>query len=65
MESKATSLKFSMRFTKGGRTSDGYRPDERNSDAEARICLTCPLPECNKYHCKRYKEEKLKLKGGK
>lgn len=65
MESKATSLKFSMRFTKGGRTSDSYRPDERNADAEARICLECPLPDCKKNVCKRYNEAKLKLKGGK
>lgn len=30
--------------------------------AEAEICLTCPLKECNKSECKRFKDEKRKLK---
>lgn len=32
---------------------------------EALICLSCPLPECNKFVCKRFKEEKKKLKNPK
>lgn len=30
--------------------------------AEALICLTCPLPKCSKMVCKRYNEEKKKIK---
>lgn len=33
--------------------------------AEAEICLTCPLKECKKAECKRFKDEKKKLKGRK
>lgn len=29
---------------------------------EASICLSCPLKECNKSECERFKEEKRKLK---
>lgn len=34
------------------------------SSAEAKICLECPLPvnECNPLNCKRYMEEKQKIK---
>ena len=32
--------------------------------AEIEICLNCPLPNCNaKYVCKRFKEERNKIKG--
>lgn len=34
-----------------------YKPTE-----EAEICLTCPLKECKKAECKRFKEERRKLK---
>ena len=30
--------------------------------AEANICLSCPLPECKKSVCKRFNEEKRKIK---
>lgn len=30
--------------------------------AEAEICLNCPLKECKKSECERFKEEKRKLK---
>lgn len=33
--------------------------------AEAEICLSCPLKECKKAECKRFKDEKKKLKGRK
>lgn len=62
METKASSLKFSSQVTKGERASDMYRPDERNADAEALICLNCPLPECNRIKCERFDEEVKKLK---
>lgn len=29
---------------------------------EARICLECTLPDCNKINCERFKSEKRKLK---
>lgn len=29
---------------------------------EAEICLTCPLKECNKTGCERFRKEKQKLK---
>ena len=28
------------------------------------ICLTCPLPTCHPYSCKRYENAKLRLKFG-
>lgn len=31
---------------------------------EARICLECPLPRCDKLTCKRFDEEKEKLRRG-
>lgn len=33
---------------------------------EAKICLNCPLPanKCGSKRCKRYDEEKMKLKNG-
>lgn len=30
--------------------------------AEAEICLNCPLKECKKTECERFKAEKRKLK---
>lgn len=33
----------------------------RPSD-EAKICIECPLPECKKLNCERFREEKKKLK---
>ncbi len=30
--------------------------------AEADICLNCPLKECSKDKCERFREEKKKLK---
>lgn len=62
MQDKARMLKFDSRFTKCGRASDCFVPDERKADAVAKICLNCPLPECNKFKCKRFDEELKKLK---
>lgn len=31
--------------------------------AIANICLSCPLPKCDKSVCKRFNEEKRKIKG--
>lgn len=52
---------------KGERVSEPFRPNERLASAEALICLKCPLPAnaCKPSICKRYKEEKLKVNGGK
>lgn len=35
-----------------------YKPS-----AIANICLSCPLPKCDKSVCKRFNEEKRKIKG--
>lgn len=35
----------------------------QTKDDEILICLKCPLPKCDKLYCKRYEEEKKKLKG--
>ncbi len=34
-----------------------FKPSE-----EAKICLECDLPDCNKIDCKRYQEEMRKLR---
>ncbi len=31
-------------------------------EEEILICLNCTLSNCNKFYCKRYEEEKAKLK---
>ena len=43
----------------------GYESERRiiPQDEEILICLNCPLPKCDKLCCKRYEEEKKKLKG--
>ena len=63
MHDKASTLNFSS-LSKGIRESEMFRPDERNANAEALICLKCPLPanKCKPSTCKRYKEEMGKLK---
>jgi hypothetical protein len=61
MMEKASTLNFGS-LSKGIRESEMFRPDERNADAEALICLNCPLPECKKNVCQRYNEEVKKIK---
>jgi hypothetical protein len=61
---KTATLIFGSIFAKTERASELYVPNERNASAEALICLNCPLPDCDKKVCKRYKEEKRKLKEG-
>ena len=60
---RATNLDFSKSFTKQ-RESDFFRPNEKNADPVARICLDCQLPEdaCNKQFCKRFEEERKGLR---
>lgn len=60
---RATNLDFSKSFTKT-RESDFFRPNENNADPVARICLDCQLPEdaCNKQVCKRFEEERKRVK---
>ena len=64
MTDKISPLRFGSICTKSERTDKMFRPDERKASPEALICLKCPLPvkECKPDVCKRYKEEKLKIK---
>lgn len=59
---KATTLKHDSIFSTSEKTSEMFRPDKKNASAEALICLECPLPECKKNVCQRYKEEAKKIK---
>ena len=59
---KASTLRFGGLIKNRNRASEMYRPNELNVSAEAWICLNCPLPECNKINCKRYKDMKRELK---
>ena len=43
----------------------GYESERRiiPEDEEVLICLNCPLPECkNTYQCKRFKEERSRIR---
>ena len=59
---KASTLRFGGLFKAKTKTSEVYRPNDLKASAEAWICLSCPLPECNKVSCKRYEEEFAKIK---
>lgn len=61
---KAPMLKYSDSFSKGERASEMFVPNERHADPIALICLKCPLPakKCNPTSCKRYEEERRKIK---
>lgn len=65
MEYKPSVLNYGGIFSKGERASELYKPTGRNADAEALICLECPLPanQCKPNVCKRYKDEMKKLRG--
>ena len=53
--------KMMCRKKKAGFDGDAvFTPSE-----EANICLTCPLDSCKKNRCKRFDEEKRKLKEAK
>ena len=51
---------------KSERISEMFVPNQRNASEEALICLTCPLPakSCKPNRCKRYEEERVRLKNG-
>ena len=59
---KISPLRFSGIYHKHADLYGLYVPDERNADAEAKICLNCPNTSC-KGSCKRYKEEHKILRG--
>lgn len=61
---KASTLKYNDALSKGERASEMFRPDERNANPVALICLKCPLPanKCKPNTCQRYKEEMKKIK---
>lgn len=61
-ESRPSTLRFGGFFSKGEQDDEIFRPDERQADAEALICLNCPLPDCKKNVCERFKEEMKKIK---
>jgi hypothetical protein len=47
------------------RALTGFESERRviPEDEEILICLKCPLPECkNTYQCKRFKEERLRIR---
>ena len=63
---RASTLNYCGLCSKGERASELYVPDLNNSDAEARICLCCTLPErkCRgSEKCERYRTAMKVIKG--
>ncbi len=55
-------LKASMVPVAGSKTRLSSCHNVYTPSPEADICLNCPLKECSKSTCERFKEEKKKLK---
>ena len=63
LEDRVSKLNYG-KMTKRTKESETFRPDEKNADPKALICLKCNLPgnSCNRNVCKRYSEEIKSLK---